>query len=56
MKPTFLEDTVKEKTRSRKRDTFREPQKPPVAASRAKEADSSSRRKDDLPKETTIVK
>jgi hypothetical protein len=56
MKPTFLEDTVKEKTRSRRRDTFKEPQNPPVATSRAREADSSSRRKDNLPKDTTIMK
>jgi hypothetical protein len=55
-KPTFLEATVKENTRSRKAETLRSPQKPPVAASRAREAVDSSNLKDARPNETTMVK
>jgi hypothetical protein len=51
-----MEETVNEKARSLRADTFRSPQKPPVAASRARATDSSSSRKEDLPKDTTMVK
>jgi hypothetical protein len=38
------------------RETLRSSQYPPVAASRAKETESSSNLKDDRPKETTMMK
>jgi hypothetical protein len=38
------------------RETLRSSQKPPVAASKARETLSSSNLKEDLPKETTMMK